>query len=258
MLGLLWDNCCEPFEGRKRWRALEPMQVIMVDDDAEYCDMVAAYLRDDGFSVKAVYRGDHALSIVESRDFDAMILDLMMPGMTGHEVMRRLQVRESTLTPVPVLMLTARGDDLDRIVGLECGADDYLAKPCNLRELAARLRAIVRRSKPPGGRPSAPVIAVAGVQLDPSTLQAWQDSVPLKVTGTEFAVLRALMESPGRPVSKEILTTVALGREFEPYDRSIDVHVASLRKKLRPVEGLGTLIKTVRGAGYQFAAPKER
>ena len=186
-----------------------------------------------------------------------MILDVMMPGMSGHEVLRRLQARDSGLASLPVLMLTARGDDVDRIVGLETGADDYLAKPCNLRELAARLRAILRRARTSLGssRPTSPIIAVADVRLDCTALQATQSERTLHLTGAEFAILRTLMESAGRPVSKATLTTTALGRKFIPYDRSIDVHITNLRKKLDPVDGLGSLIKTIRGSGYQFVAP---
>jgi DNA-binding response OmpR family regulator len=239
---------------------LKPARVLMVDDDAEFCDMVATYLREEGFETKVVHRGEHALQILKSEDYDVMILDIMMPGITGQEVLRRIQATESRLAPIPVLMLTARGDDVDRIVGLETGADDYLAKPCNLRELAARLRAILRRSRLSSNdqRPKPPIIVVADVRMDCSCRQVTQSGNTLHLTGAEFTVLRELMESAGHPVSKEALTRAALGRPFVPYDRSIDVHITNLRKKLRPVEGVGSLIKTVRGAGYQFIAPPDR
>jgi two-component system response regulator CpxR len=227
----------------------------MVDDDTELCEMVVAYLRDDGFQASAVHSGEQALEAVRLHDFDAMILDVMMPGMNGHEVLRRLQAQPSGLAPMPILMLTARGDEVDRIVGLETGADDYLAKPCNLRELSARLRAILRRSmRTPGENYDKPsTLSVAGIDLDAGRRQVSQAGEPLNLTGAEFAVLKTLMQFAGQTVSKDALTKAALGREYLPYDRSIDVHVANLRKKLGQTDSSGSLIKTVRGSGYQLA-----
>ena len=226
----------------------------MVDDDADLCSMVVAYLAEDGFDASAVNSGAAALELVKSQSFDALILDLMMPGMNGHEVLRRLRSGRSGMTPMPVLMLTARGDDVDRIIGLESGADDYLAKPCNLRELAARLRAILRRSaQSPAdakGRPA--VLSVGDIALDAPRRQATQAGEPLALTGAEFAILRILMEHAGEAVSKEELMQSALGREYMPYDRSVDVHVANLRKKLLPRDAADTPIKTIRGHGYQL------
>lgn len=233
--------------------------VLMVDDDVELCEMIVAYLREDGFDASAVHNGEQALDAVDRQSYDAMILDVMMPGMSGHEVLRQLQARASGIAPIPVLMLTAKGDDVDRIVGLETGADDYLAKPCNLRELAARLRAILRRSRRSAGesRGASPTLAVADIKLDAGSREASQSGRTLKLTGAEFAVLQALMENAGQPVSKEKLTKIALGREYIPYDRSIDVHVANLRKKLRAEQNSESLIKTIRGAGYQLVNPHD-
>jgi two-component system response regulator CpxR len=226
--------------------------VLMVDDDKELCEMVVAYLRDDGFEASAVHSGELALEAIRLCNYDAMILDIMMPGMSGHEVLRRLQARPSGLAPMPILMLTARGEEVDRIVGLETGADDYLAKPCNLRELAARLRAILRRSMRPGGENygEPTIMSVAGIELDVGRRQVSRSGKILNLTGAEFAVLKALMEFAGQTVSKDALTKAALGREYTPYDRSIDVHVANLRKKLGQTGSAGSLIKTVRGSGY--------
>ena len=234
---------------------MDTANVLMVDDDTELCEMVVAYLRDDGFKASAVHSGEQALEAVRMHSYDVMILDIMMPGMSGHEVLRRLQARPSGLAPMPVLMLTARGDEVDRIVGLETGADDYLAKPCNLRELSARLRAILRRSmRTAGETPGEPTImSVAGIELDVGRRQVSQSGETKSLTGAEFAVLKALMEFAGQTVSKEALTKAALGREYMPYDRSIDVHVANLRKKLGQTDSTGSLIKTVRGSGYQLA-----
>lgn len=232
----------------------------MVDDDQELCEMVVAYLRDDGFDASAVHSGEQALEAVRLKNYDAMVLDIMMPGMSGHEVLRRLQARPSGLAPMPILMLTARGDEVDRIVGLETGADDYLAKPCNLRELSARLRAILRRSmRGVGEKAGEPAImSVAGIELDVGRRQVSQSGKQLNLTGAEFAVLKTLMEFAGQTVSKDVLTKAALGREYLPYDRSIDVHVANLRKKLGFTENSGSLIKTVRGSGYQLADRSEQ
>lgn len=230
----------------------------MVDDDVELCRMVIAFLREDGFDSRAVHRGEDALQLVADDVFDVLVLDLMMPGMSGHEVLRRLQACHEGTLPIPVLMLTARGDDVDRIIGLETGADDYLPKPCNLRELAARLRAILRRSMHSAGRGGREpkMLSVGDVTLDPGRHEATKSGQRLNLTGAEFAVLRKLMETAGRPVSKDQLTRSALGRDYMPYDRSIDVHVANLRRKMQETGPAGSPIKTIRGSGYQFVVPQ--
>ncbi len=235
--------------------AVDKANVLIVDDDVELCNMVVDYLCEDGFRVSAVRNGEQAIEAVRKCNYDAMILDVMMPGLNGHEVLRRLQSGPSGLAPLPILMLTARGDDVDRIVGLETGADDYLAKPCNLRELSARLRAILRRSMRSGrsGSAGSSIMSVAGIELDVGRRHVSQFGEQVGLTGAEFAVLKALMEFAGQTVSKDALTSAALGREYTPYDRSIDVHVANLRKKLCRTDGAESLIKTVRGSGYQLA-----
>lgn len=219
--------------------------------------MVVAFLNADGFSAKAVHSGTRALAILEKSVFEILILDVMMPGMTGHDVMRQLAARTGGVLPVPVLMLTAKGDEIDRIVGLETGADDYLAKPCSLRELAARLRAILRRTvqsreqRLQGGPP----VTVGEVSIDPGSQQVTLAGAPVNVTSTEFAILQLLMHSAGQPVPKEILTERALGREYLPYDRSVDVHIGNLRRKLEKISGAESPIKTIRGRGYLYAIP---
>lgn len=229
----------------------------MVDDDPELCEMVAKYLREDGFTVRTVHDGKSALQAVEDGTFDAMVLDVMMPGLSGHEVLRHLQQRSVGLLPMPILMLTARGDEVDRIVGLETGADDYLAKPCSLRELSARLRAILRRSARAGndsslsGRHLVVGNSVVGkLSLDTAIRAVSRDGVALQLTSAEFEILCLLMRSAGKAVSKEVLTNQALGREYIPYDRSIDVHIANLRKKLARNSATESVIRTIRGAGY--------
>jgi DNA-binding response OmpR family regulator len=225
----------------------------MVDDDADLCSMVVTYLKEDGFEASAVHSGEEALDRVQAQSFDALVLDLMMPGMNGHEVLRRLRTGPAALTPMPVLMLTARGDDVDRIIGLESGADDYLAKPCNLRELAARLRAILRRSAySSADSKGESAITVGDIVLDAARRKATLAGEPLPVTGAEFAILRILMQHAGEAVSKELLMKLALGRQYIPYDRSVDVHVANLRKKLQAKNTTDTPIKTIRGLGYQL------
>tara|TARA_R110002096_G_scaffold128768_1_gene277082 strand:- start:3214 stop:3915 length:702 start_codon:yes stop_codon:yes gene_type:complete len=231
----------------------------MVDDDVELCDMIVTYLNEDGFDASAVHDGPAALELLQSASFDALVLDLMMPGMNGHEVLRRLRSGSSAMTPMPVLMLTARGDDVDRIVGLESGADDYLAKPCNLRELAARLRAILRRSmhSPPDKQRRSGALEVGNITLDAARREASLAGEALVLTGAEFAILQILMEHAGEAVSKEVLSKSALGREYLPYDRSIDVHVANLRKKIQRGDAADTPIKTIRGLGYQMIDLRE-
>ncbi len=226
----------------------------MIDDDADLCGMVVTYLKEDGFDACSVQSGEAGLELVQSQSFDALILDVMMPGLNGHEVLRRLRSGAMAITPMPVLMLTARGDDVDKIVGLESGADDYLAKPCNLRELAARLRAILRRSAhtPSYSGTRSTSLSVGNIQLDAARRQASQAGTTLALTGAEFSILQILMEHAGAAVSKELLMKTALGRDYLPYDRSVDVHVANLRKKLHPGEAADTPIKTIRGVGYQL------
>jgi DNA-binding response OmpR family regulator len=178
----------------------------------------------------------------------------MMPGMNGHEVLREVAALSGGVPAMPVLMLTARGDEIDRIVGLEIGADDYLAKPCSLRELAARLRAILRRTLQNGAATSkhAPTLTVGDITVDSAARRATRRGEVLHLTSAEFAILRLLMEAAGQPVRKDQLTQRALGREHTPYDRSIDVHIGNLRRKLATGGSKDALIKTIRGRGYLF------
>lgn len=247
-----FDVALKPHE--PQWVEMDTASVLMVDDDVELSKMVVDYLREDGFIASAVRDGEKALEAVRQKKYDVMILDVMMPGLSGHEVLRRLQSGPSGISPMPVLMLTARGDHVDRIVGLETGADDYLSKPCNLRELSARLRAILRRSMRSGGvGAGSSIMSVAGIELDIGRRYVSQSGEQIGLTGAEFAVLKTLMEFAGKTVSKDALTSAALGREYTPYDRSIDVHVANLRKKLNRDGSAESLIKTIRGSGYQLA-----
>jgi two-component system, OmpR family, response regulator CpxR len=216
----------------------------MIDDDVELCSLVGELLAREGFSVESEQEGIRGLAKAREGNCDLIILDVMLPGLDGFEILRRLR-KESR---IPVLMLTARGEDVDRIIGLELGADDYLPKPFNPRELVARVRAILRRYEP---RPpaSAGHLEVNGVTLDPGSREVFADGHGVDLTTFEFDILELLMRGAGRVVSRDSLMENLYNRKATPFDRSIDMHVSHLRKKL---EGDRTLIKTIRGVGYQF------
>jgi two-component system, OmpR family, response regulator CpxR len=222
--------------------------ILIVDDDTELTDLLVQYLEPEGFNVYCVHDGENAVKKALNQPFDAIILDVMLPKLNGFEVLKAIREHLET----PVLMLTARGDDIDRIVGLEIGADDYLPKPCNPRELVARLRAILRRTqKIPTQRP---VIDHQGIVVDCSKRLATQHGAPIVLTNAEFNILEMLIKSPGQAFSKEELTEYALGRKYTAYDRSIDVHISNLRNKLGDNQEGEPLVKTVRGFGYMFNA----
>ncbi|MGZ4812281.1 MAG: response regulator [Terriglobales bacterium] len=226
--------------------------VLIVDDDVELCDLVAEYLTPEGFAVEAVHNGEEGLKRALSGEHVMVVLDVMLPGMSGLDVLRKLRAESR----VPVLILTARGDDVDRIVGLEIGSDDYLPKPFNPRELLARIRAILRRTQistsPPLER-----IVVGDVELDPAARVVRRAGDPVELTSVEFGMLEALMRASGQVVTREQLAQNVLGRKFMPYDRSIDMHVSKLRKKLGDSDG-NERIKTIRGVGYVFTRQEER
>jgi len=221
-------------------------EVLLIDDDVELCELVSEYLGGEGFTVDAVHNGDSGLRRALEGGHDLVILDVMLPGLTGFEVLRKL--RETSA--VPVLMLTARGEDVDRIVGLEMGADDYLAKPFNPRELAARIRAILRRAS---SEPEmSDRIGVDDIVVDLGTRCVSVDAEEVPLTGVEFSLLEALVRSAGNVVSRDDLSRAALFRRTNSFDRSLDVHISNLRRKLGPTAAGGERIKTVRGLGYQY------
>lgn len=225
--------------------------ILMIDDDRDFCEMVVRYLRDDGFRAGAVHNGADGLKAIGAQHYDLVVLDVMMPEMGGQEVLRRLRTTPSTSQSLPVVMLTARGDEVDRVIGLETGADDYVAKPCSLRELAARIRAVLRRIQLPGAQTGKRgELAMGELRFDLDKRSASYRMNSLQLTGTEYAVLLCLAEARGEPVSKATLTQAALGREHHPADRSIDVHIANLRKKLASRSVSGVEINTLRGGGY--------
>ena len=218
-------------------------RVLIIDDDIELCQLLAARMIDEGFEIEAVHDGARGLERALSREHSLVVLDLMLPKVGGLDVLRR--VREQS--PIPVLILTARGEDVDRILGLEIGADDYLPKPFNPRELIARIRAILRRSVrvPAGTHP----LIVGDLRLDPASRETRIQGQLISLTSVEFTLLELLMEHAGRIVTREELTEAVLGRKLGPFDRVIDVHVSNIRKKLGPSQGVER-IKAIRGSGY--------
>ncbi|MBK1680478.1 response regulator transcription factor [Rhodocyclus tenuis] len=235
--------------------------VLLIEDDAELAGMLRDYLEGEGFSVGIAADGERGVAAALSGDYAIAALDVMLPGIDGIEVLRRIRAQSA----LPVLMLTARGDDADRIVGLELGADDYVAKPCTPRELVARLRAILRRfgerdaasangQQPlPGDAPATPQAIVAGpLTLFPQGRRALMSDAPLTLTSAEFSLLELLVTHAGRPVGKSELSLYGLGRPHAPYDRSIDVHLSSIRRKLGPLPDGRSRIQSVLRKGYQY------
>jgi DNA-binding response OmpR family regulator len=221
-------------------------RVLLVDDDRELCQMLSEYLDAEHFDVKSVHDGSDALVELQGGEFEIVILDVMLPSVGGLDVLRKLGADCTT----PILMLTARGDDVDRIVGLELGADDYLSKPFNPRELVARIRAILRRA-PRGARPGIPdVLSVGPITLNAGARQVHVGDKLVALTGAEFRVLELLMRSAGQVISRDSMTEQALGRKLAAYDRSIDTHISNLRRKLELEAGTNPEIKNVRGSGY--------
>ena len=221
--------------------------VLIIDDDRELCALLSDFLQREDFCINAVHDGIEAVSHCRVNPYDAIVLDIMLPGLQGLDVLRQLRKFSDT----PVLMLTARGEDTDRILGLELGADDYLPKPCNPRELAARLRAILRRSPGLTGDERKQVLQSGQTRINPADRSACHAGQDLELTSAEFNVLEVLLKRAGNVVDKETLSQEALGRPLSAYDRSIDVHVSKIRKKMA-VHGQDTRIVSIRGIGYQF------
>jgi len=227
--------------------AAHEARILLVDDDRELCQMLTEYLEAEHFEVKSVHDGGDALAELQANTYEILILDVMLPSVGGFDVLRKLGASHTT----PILMLTARGDDVDRIVGLELGADDYLSKPFNPRELVARIRAILRRAanRPARGAGGEELI-VGPIALNSGMHQVRMSGQPVALTGAEFRVLELLMRSAGQVISRELMTEQALGRKLVAYDRSIDTHISNLRRKLNLETGKNPEIKNVRGSGY--------
>jgi len=225
-------------------------RVLLADDDIELTEMLAEYLSQEGFEVDAAHDGKAALQKALENHYELIVLDVMMPELNGFDVLRQLR----TQSQVPVLMLTARGEDIDSIVGLEIGADDYLAKPCNPRVLVAHMRAILRRSEQAAenSATTADVMTVGDIELQRGARRVLLNLQTVTMTSTEYRVLEVLLAEAGHVVSKQDLSVRALGRELNLYDRSLDMHVSNLRKKLGPLADGEERIKTIRGVGYQY------
>jgi DNA-binding response OmpR family regulator len=219
------------------------VRVLHIDDDARFAELVATYLSQNGMSVTHALDGGRGLATLEGGSFDAVLLDVMMPGMDGLEVCRRIRAKSN----VPVLMLTARGDETDRVVGLELGADDYLPKPCSPRELLARLRAVLRRAQPDA---VATQLAVGDITVDVTGREVKVAGARVELTGIEFDLLVALLRRAGRVISRETLLQEAGRGDVSVNERAVDVHVSHLRQKLGDDPRSPRIIKTVRGVGY--------
>jgi len=226
-------------------------QLLIADDDTELCQLLSDYLSQEGFMVDLVHNGEDAVQQVALKPYDLLILDVMMPQKNGFEALQ--EIRQKTL--LPVIMLTAKGEKIDRIVGLEMGADDYVAKPCDPRELVARIRAVTRRTTHPPQteqQPISTIISINQVTLDKSNRQVELNGSEIELTSTEFDLLKLLMEHAGELVSREMISEICLGKKLQTFDRSIDMHLSNVRKKLGEFEASKLRIKTIRGNGYQY------
>lgn len=221
-------------------------KLLIIDTDVQLCNLVAAYLNQEGFQVEQVHDSDAGIKRALNQSYDLIVLDLMMPQTNGFSLLKTLREHQST----PVLLFTARTDDIDKVLGLELGADDFLNKPANPRELLARIRAVLRRTpKQPQARK---FMQSSSITLDSASRQVIKENQPIELTHTEFNILEMLMRSPGQAFSKAELTEYALGRSFGHFDRAIDVHISHLRQKLGLNPRAEPLLKTVRGFGYAF------
>lgn len=225
-------------------------ELLLIDDDVELCDLLASWLTQEGFQVTACHDGQGARQALAQNTPDAVVLDVMLPDGSGLELLKQLRSEHPDL---PVLMLSARGEPLDRILGLELGADDYLAKPCDPRELTARLRAVLRRSLPPAVSSQ---IELGDLRFSPARGVAalGAEGHEIVLTLSESRVLEALLKQPGEPVDKQALAQLALGRKLTLYDRSLDMHVSNLRKKIGPHADGRPRIVALRGRGYYYAS----
>ena len=238
--------------------------ILIIDDDRELCELVAELLAEEGFQTEAAHESARGLELAAAGAHALVVLDVMLPGINGFEVLRRIRALRAPAARTPVMMLTARGDDVDRIVGLEIGADDYLPKPFNPRELVARIHAILRRTRPSAAEDNEAAsgaqlerIRVGDVEVDKGTRHVRRAGETVELTNVEYELLLILLSAAGRIVRREELVRGALGRELSPLDRSIDMHISHLRKKLGHYIGEIERIKTVRGVGYVYARPSE-
>ncbi|MDE1942593.1 MAG: response regulator transcription factor [Betaproteobacteria bacterium] len=224
------------------------VKVLLIDDDVELVEMLREYLQGEGIAATIAHDGEQGLAEVLGGGYGLVVLDVMMPHLNGLETLRRIR----TKSWIPVLMLTARGDDMDRIVGLELGADDYVAKPCTPRELTARIRAILRRSQASGSDEVTRLLEAGHLKMWPTQRRAEWKGVPLELTSTEFNLLEILARHAGQAVSKKTLSELGLGRPLARFDRSIDVHMSKIRSKLGTLSDGRSHIYTDYRQGYRF------
>jgi len=229
-------------------------QVLVIDDDIELCELVAEYLEPDGYQVEAVHDGEAGLERALSGEHALVVLDYMLPSMNGFEVLRQIRTRSR----LPIVMLTARGDDMNRIIGLQIGADDYLPKPFNPLELVARINAVLRRAQAPSEqKEDREALIVGDIEMDSRTRTVRRAGEIVELTVVEYSLLERLINAPGRILEREELVKEVLHRNLSPFDRSLDTHVSNLRKKLgHQVNGVER-IKTVRSVGYIYALPEQ-
>ena len=225
-----------------------PQKILIIDDDVELATLLTDYLTLEGFEARSAQNGLDGLTMLAGDEFDLVVLDVMMPGMSGTETLTKIREKYK----IPVLMLTARGDPVDRILGLELGADDYVPKPCTPRELVARMRAILRRTA--SGENSNGPVQVDKLAVDLSQRRVTYDGQPIAFTGTELALVEMLARHAGKPVAKADIYPRILGRPMGRYDRAIDVHISSIRHKLQEFAHDDIAIESVRGVGYQLIA----
>ncbi len=225
-------------------------RLLIVDDDVELTRLLTELLGQEGFEIDTLSSGAEAAARAVAGGYALVILDVMLPGLNGFEVLKALR----RASRVPVILLTARGADIDRIVGLEIGADDYVPKPFNPRELTARIRAVLRRMEPAAAETRQPV-TVDDVTLDPAARTVRRGSAAIDLTTVEFDILHALLEKAGHTVTRDAIAENVLGRRFDPFDRSVDMHISKLRRKLGPRAGDDDRIKTIRGVGYIYTLP---
>jgi two-component system, OmpR family, response regulator CpxR len=221
-------------------------KILLIDDDVALCELLTEYLDSEGFAVESVHTGPDGVLRATAESWDAVVLDVMLPGMNGFDVLKQIQ----TQSQAPVLMLTARGEDTDTVLGLELGADDYVAKPCSPRVLVARLRNLLRRkADTPSGNGQ---LQLGDLIIDRQNRRVTVGGREIELTGAEFNLLALLLAHAGELVSKEVLAEQGLGRALQAYDRRIETHMAQIRKKIGPQADGAPRIKTVRGAGYQY------
>jgi len=238
-----------------KFRYLQAMQkLLLIDDDRDLTQLLAEYLVTEGFAVDVAHDGQQALEFIDRGQYLLIVLDVMLPARNGFEVLKALRQKSQ----VPVIMLTAKGDTVDRVIGLEIGADDYLSKPCDPRELVARIRAVLRRANQADlSQPAVEKLQSGHLSLHLGTRTTTWQTTEVPLTGTEFSVLEILVRRAGQVISKDEMTEQALNRKLTPYDRSIDVHVSNIRKKIAQAGATRDLIINVRGAGYMLTLQDE-